>query len=80
MSYRKGEQSPKANERNCPYIVELPVPDGGLGKKLDLIVLFHANLQIPVPRGTGRYAEGRHYVRWCFNDLQPCIFSKSVRR
>ena len=70
MSRYKGRQSAASNERNYPHIVELPVPEGGLGTTLDLIAIFHANLGIEEHHGTGRYQEPRHYVRWCFADPQ----------
>ena len=66
----KGRTSAKSIERENPYIVELAVPAGGFGKTMDVIVVFHANLGIPILNGTGRYDEGQYYVRFCFKDPQ----------
>jgi hypothetical protein len=69
MGYRKSEIKSEINERDCPYIIELAVPDGGLGRSLDAMAVFHANMSIEMLSGCGRYDEPRHYVRWCFGDL-----------
>ena len=66
----KGRASAKSIERENPNIVELAVPPNGLGKTMDLIVTFHANLRIPILNGTGRYDEGQYYVRFCFKNPQ----------
>jgi len=70
MNRYKGRSGAKAIERENPNIVEMPVPDGGLGKRLDAMHLFHLQLGIKAAHGEGRYEEGRHYIRWCFADPQ----------
>ena len=68
MAGRALYDDPKRNERECPNIVELPVPDNGFGETLELIRLFHVKLSIEARSGRGRREEGRDYVRWCFAD------------
>jgi hypothetical protein len=66
MSRRKGEITARMNERNCPHIVELPLPSGGFRAKSDDILAFHRERGIepqrfggerlisPPPRGRAR--------------------------
>jgi hypothetical protein len=39
---RKDAATPEATERAYPYIVEMLVPEGGFGRKLDDMHQFHA--------------------------------------
>jgi hypothetical protein len=55
-------------ERHYPHIVELMVPLKGFGPKLHDMHEWHTTRGIQSQRGSGRYHEGRHYVRWCFAD------------
>jgi hypothetical protein len=65
MAY-KARASNKENERRYPHIVELMVPLKGFGTTLDDIHEWHSTRGIQRQRGSRRYYEGRHYVRWCF--------------
>jgi hypothetical protein len=69
---RKGEQTAKKNERDYPHIVEMPLPEGGLGTRMEEMESAHRQLGIRQYRGQGRYgaAENRWYARWCFADRQ----------
>jgi len=67
MAY-KGRASTKGIERHYPHIVELIVPLKGFGTNLNAMHDWHAIRGIQTQRGSGRYHEGRHYVRWCFAD------------
>jgi hypothetical protein len=69
----KGRASFKAIERDFPHIVEMAVPEGGLGKQLDAMYDWHRTRGIPA-HGRGRREEGRDYIRWCFAD--PCVYRK----
>jgi len=64
----KGRRSPAVVERDFPNIVEMPVPPGGLGKRLDAMHDFHTGRNIQSHRGRGRHEEGRDFIRWCFAD------------
>lgn len=68
MGRRKGERTAWANERDYPHMVEMPVPAGGLGAKLDPIHGFHRDRGlIPYP-GRWQRREDQDFVRWCFAD------------
>jgi hypothetical protein len=66
----KGRISAKNIERDFPHIVEIVVPPGGLGKRLDQMYDWHRERDIEVHRGSGRLEEGRDIVRWCFADAK----------
>ena len=67
MSRYKGRQSAKAVEKDLPHFVDMVVPLGGLGKRLDAMYELHTRHGIEAKRGHGRRDEnGRDYVRWCF--------------
>ena len=67
MAY-KARASTKAIERYYPHIVELIVPLNGFGTTLNVMHNWHFNRGIQAQRGSGRYHQRRHYVRWCFAD------------
>jgi hypothetical protein len=50
MTRYEGRQSAKAIERDFPHIVEMVVPEGGLGKRLDAMYDFHARHGVCVPK------------------------------
>jgi hypothetical protein len=69
MTRYKGRASPKAIEQDFPHIVEMRVPEGGFGKKLDAMYEWHIHRGIRAVNSTGRRDEsGRDYIRWCFAD------------
>jgi hypothetical protein len=65
MAY-KGRESTKEIERRYSRIFELMVPLKGFGTRLNDMHRWHSTRGILSHRGSGRYDEGRHYVRWCF--------------
>jgi len=66
MAGYEGRASTKDIERWYPHIVELMVPLKGFGTTLHDMHDWHTTRGIQSQRGSGRYHEGRHYVRWCF--------------
>ena len=57
-------------ERTFPHIIEISVPLGGFGKKLDDMYEWHWARDIEAMRGRGwRDENGRFYVRWCFANV-----------
>ena len=57
-------------ERTFPHIIEIIVPLGGFGKKLDDMYEWRWARDIEAMRGCGwRDENGRFYVRWCFANL-----------
>ena len=65
------QRQPKARavEREYPHFVDVVVPPGGLGTKLDAMYEFHARRGIRARRGHGRHDADGSVVRWCFADL-----------
>jgi hypothetical protein len=67
MSRYKGRASAKAIERDFPYIVEMRVPLGGFGRRLDDMYEWFTRHGIKPMASTGRRDENnRDYIRWCF--------------
>jgi hypothetical protein len=52
-----------------PYVVEIVVPPGGLGRRLDDMHEFHRQRGIKDQRGPRRRDDEHDYLRWCFADL-----------
>jgi hypothetical protein len=62
--------SAQAIEKDFPHIVQMIVPLGGFGKKLDDMYEWHWAKDTEAMRGDGwRDDSGRFYVRWCFANL-----------
>ena len=68
MSRYKGRQNAKAVEKDFPHHVDMVVPHGGLGSRLDAIYEFHTQFGIKPQRGHGRHDANGSVIRWCFAD------------
>jgi hypothetical protein len=68
MTRYKGRQNAKAVEQDYPHFVDLAVPPGGLGSRLDAMYDFHERHGIPAKRGHGRHDANGSVVRWRFAD------------
>ena len=69
MSRYKGRQNANAVERDFPHIVEMAIPDGGFGDRLDAMHDWHLARGIQAKHGQGRRDErGQYFIRWCFAD------------
>jgi len=66
----KGRSSSKSIERGFPHVVEIAVPLGGLGKRLDAMHGFHAICGIKACLGRGRREDNQDHLRWYFADLK----------
>ena len=67
MARYKGRTKTSLIERDFPHRVEMIVPEGGFGKRLDAMYEWHRARGIRAMRGSGRRdAENRSYVVWCF--------------
>jgi hypothetical protein len=64
----KGRPSAKTISREFPFVVEILVPEGGLGKKLDRMHEFHRLRGIRDQHIPRRREGERDCVRWCFRD------------
>jgi hypothetical protein len=70
MPRYKVRTSAQAIEKDFPHIVQMIVPRGGFGKKLDDMYEWHWAKDTEAMRGNGwRDDSGRFYVRWCFANL-----------
>ena len=71
MTRYKGRPSAKSIEKDFPHIVEMIVPLGGFGRKLDDMYDWHRTRGLLYQRGCSRRDEnGRDYIRWCFADAE----------
>jgi hypothetical protein len=66
MALYKGRKSPKAIDREFAHVVEVVVPPGGLGRRLDAMHDFHAARGIKACLGRGSREDNRDYLRWYF--------------
>ena len=64
----KGRPSSKAIEREFLHVVEVAVPLGGLGKRLDAMHDFHSVCGIKPCLGRGRREDDQDHLRWYFAD------------
>lgn len=70
MSRYKGRPSAKNIERDFPHFVDVAVPLGGFGKRLDAMHDWHRSRAIEARQGRGQREEGHNFIRWCFADQQ----------
>jgi hypothetical protein len=68
MTRYKGRLRSKTFKRAFPHIVEVAVPRGGLGKRLDAMHTFHAERGIEACLGRGHREDNQDYLRWYFAD------------
>src|SRR5262249_51775601 len=68
MSRYKSRASAKAVEKDFPYHVDIAVPPGGLGTRINEMYAFHSRLGIESKRGHGRHDANGSVIRWCFAD------------
>lgn len=66
MARYKGRQSAKQIERDYPHHVDVPIPEGGLGTRLDHMHEWHRAQGIQSRRGSG----GLSCARFCFADTE----------
>ena len=68
MTRYRGRISAKAIETIYPHFVDIIVPPGGLGTKLDAMYGFHARHGIAAQRSHGRHDANGTIIRRCFAD------------
>jgi len=68
MGHHKRRRRSNLFKREFPHIVEVAVPRGGLGKRLDAMHTFHAERGIKACLGRGRREDNQDYLRWYFSD------------
>jgi hypothetical protein len=69
MSHYKGRTSAKETARLFPCVVEVVVPEGGLGRRLDDMHEFHRQRGITDHHIPRRRDDEHDYIRWCFKDV-----------
>jgi hypothetical protein len=67
MGYKRRRRS-GVFKREFPHIVEVAVPSGGLGKRLDAMHTFHVDRGIEACLGRGRRVDNQDHLRWYFGD------------
>ena len=68
MTRYKGRSKTNLIERDFPHNVELIVPEGGFGTRLDEMHESHRVRGIQAMRGRSRRDASGWYVTWCFAD------------
>ena len=68
MSRYKGQLRASRIELEFPHHVDIIVPPGGLGTRLDAMYEFHARHGIKPQRGQGTHDAHGSVIRWCFAD------------
>ena len=73
----KGRASLKVIESKFPHHVDMMVPEGGFGSRLNAMHDWHDAHGIEAVRGQSRRENGRDIIRWCFADLvTAALFQK----
>lgn len=68
MSRYKGQLKATRTQNEFPHHVDIIVPPGGLGTRLDAMYDFHVQHGIKPQRGHGKHDENGSVIRWCFAD------------
>ena len=66
----RGGISDQVVERAYSFHVDMRVPPGGLGSRLDAMYDFHTQQNVTVRRGVGRREGDCEIIRWCFVDSE----------
>jgi hypothetical protein len=69
MNRSKGRIGSKETARHYPFVVEVMVPEGGLGRRLDDMHEFHRQRGITDHHIPRRRDDEHDYIRWCFRDV-----------
>jgi len=68
MSRYKGQLRASRTEQEFSHRVDIIVPPGGLGGRLDDMYNFHIQNDIKPQRGHGKHSADGAVIRWCFVD------------
>ena len=68
MSRYKGQLKASRTEQEFPHHVDIIVPPGGLGRRLDAMYDFQTQHGIKPQRGHGKHDANGSVVRWWFAD------------
>jgi hypothetical protein len=67
---RKRNIAAYVNERNFPFVVQIPVPDDGFGSRLDAINAWHRYSKNKQRRGRPQSLGEKKFWRWCFKEFE----------
>jgi hypothetical protein len=67
---RKRNITAYVNERNFPFVVQIAVPDGGFGSKLEAINAWHRYSKNKQRRGRPQSLGVKKFWRWCFKSSE----------
>ena len=70
MSRYEGRASLKLTESKFPHHVDMMVPEGGFGSRLNKVHDWHDQRDIEAVRGQSRRENERDVIRWCFADRE----------
>jgi hypothetical protein len=68
MTRYKGRTKTNLIERDFPHHVEMAVPEGGFGTRLDEMYEWHQERGLRTMHGRSRRDASSWYVTWCFAD------------
>lgn len=68
MTRYKGQLKATRTQTEFPHHVDIIVPPGGLGTRLDAMYDFHVQYGIKPQRGQGKHGADGSVIRWCFAD------------
>lgn len=68
MTRYKGQLRASRIEVEFPHHVDIVVPPGGLGRRLDDMYNFHLQNDIRPQRGHSKHSADGDVIRWCFAD------------
>jgi hypothetical protein len=69
-SSRKRKTTVRIGAQRWPFVVQIAVPEGGFGPKLDAINAWHRYTKIKQRRAQPHQAEPKKFGRWCFETLE----------
>jgi hypothetical protein len=73
MTRYKGQHRAARIEVEFPHHVDIVIPPGGLGTRLDAMYEFHAQRGIRAQRGHGKHNADGAVIRWCFADANLAV-------
>jgi hypothetical protein len=68
MIRHKARPSAQTIARDFPYVVEISVPEKGLGQRLEAMHEFHTRRGIRARNGPHRQTGSHGYITWCFSE------------
>lgn len=67
---RQKQLPPRFNERHFPFVVQIAVPDGGFGCRLDAINAWHFYSRNRQRQARPQTSGEQQFWRWCFENWE----------